>query len=46
MCMLNRSIYLAELFDKLLGFVKYIVEVYAESSLEIKKDNKLYNQQP
>ena len=45
MCLRTRGAYPPELQDKLQHAVKYIVQVYAFSWLEIKRDSKFHNQQ-
>ena len=45
MCLWTRGAYPPELQDKLRHAVKYIVQVYAVSWLEIKRESKFHNQQ-
>ena len=45
MCLWTRHVYPRQLCDKLYAIVKFIVEVYAVSWFEIKRDNKFHNQQ-
>ena len=44
MCLWTRGTYTSELQDKLYQVIKYIVEVYAVSWFEIKRDSKFHNQ--
>ena len=46
MCLWTRGAYPPELQDKLRNAVKYIVQVYAVSCLEIKTDSKFHNHDP
>ena len=45
MCLWTRGAYPPELQDRLQQLIKYIVEVYAVSWFEIKRDSKFHNQQ-
>ena len=45
MCLWTRGAYPAELHDELYQPIKFIVQVYAVSWFEIKRDSKFHNQQ-
>jgi len=45
MCLWTRSVYPPKLSDKLRNIVQFVIQVYAVSWFEIKRDNDFYNQQ-
>ena len=45
MCLWTRGAYRPEFSDKLLTIVQFVIQVYAVSWFEIKRDNYFYKQQ-